>query len=388
MPSYGQQGTYTPLQAYGVTPVPTFGIGINWFAPRIPVVARLPRVDFGGPSFKLVGHRFRPRALTLGAAVVDGTDATITLNDVTMTMKGDVFKLVSGEYVEATGDPTVVTPSTGAGTVAVRRGVSGTTAAAQANSSAVVVIGNSRTGAEAAKAAMSGQTVTLTQYMQTVQHGYSVGGGVQSNGLWPLGPGAATPLEQYKMDCLQNVLDDFEYSAYFGIAEAPDASGSAGRAKMAGLRSTLTTNRVTSPSDAAAYKATSFQRDLLTAPRKNGGAPSAVVVSSNWMDAFTTWGFPLQLVSQGQTSLGVDVSVMKCPFLGDVEIIEASLLPNFTAFSLTAGQVRWRVKRAVVDEPYGKTADSADGHMIGEMALDIESEAHHAWLEGVTAFSA
>lgn len=384
----GQQGTYTPQQAYGVTPVPTFGIGINWFAPRIPLVARLPKVEFGGPSFKLIGHQYRPRSLTLGAAVADGAATTITFSDVTQLMKGDVFKLVSGEYVEATADPVVTNTTTGAGTIEVRRGVSGTTAAAQADASAVVVIGNSRTGAEAAKAAMSGQTVALTQHMQTVQHGYSVGGGVQSNTYWPTAPGMATPLQQFKMDSLQNVLDDFEYSAYFGIGEAPDAAGSAGRAKMHGLRSVLTTNRTTNPADAAAYKATSFQRDLLTKPRKKGGSPGVVVISSNWMDAFAIWGWALQHVSQGQTSLGIDVSVLKAPFLGDVTLIEASLLPDFTAFSLTEGQVRWRIKRAVVDEPYGKTADASDGHMIGEMALDIESETHHAWLEGVTAFSA
>lgn len=386
--AYGQQGTYAPQQAYGVTPVPTFGIGINWFAPRVPLVARLAKTGYGGPSFKLIGHNFRPRNLTLGAAIADGVATSATVSDVTGLMKGDILKLVSGEYVEITADPTVTNTSTGAGSITIRRGVSGTTGALQAINSAVYVIGNSRTGAEAAKAAMSGQNVTLTQHMQTVQHGFSVGGGVQSNTYFPLAPGAATPLAQYEMDALQNTLDDFEVSAYLGIAEAPDASGSAGRAKMAGLRPTLTTNRTTNPADAAAYKASSLQRDLLTKPRKNGGQPDVLVVSSNWMDAFTIWSFQLQMIQQGQTSLGVNITSYRCSFLGDIEIWEASLLPDFTAFSLTSREVGWRVKRPVVREYYGKSGDSTDGHMIGEMAIDIQNEAHHAWLEGVTAFSA
>lgn len=375
------QGIVSPTQVNGAIPNEVFGIAINWFAPRTPLLYRLPRVFDGSPTYQMAGHKYRPRTTTLGAAVTDTTGTTLTVADNSFFMQGDVLKLASGEYVEVTADPN----SDGV-SLTIRRGIGSTTAATQTNGSTVTLIGNSRTGAEDQPKAISSVLSTTTQYAQTIQHPYSVGGGVQSNTLFPVAPGARTPLEQYKMDAMQNCMDDAEIAAYLGVGEAPNVTG--GRAKMKGIRSLISTNLVTSPSDASAYKATSFQRDLLTKPRKNGGRPSIVVCASNWMDAFSTWGQPLQKIVEGQTTFGVPISVYAAPFLGDVTIVESSLMTDYTAFSLTEQEARWRVKRPMVDEPYGKSGDNTKGHMIVELSIELDNEAHHAWLEGVTAFSA
>jgi hypothetical protein len=375
------QGAVTPAGIAGVIPNEVFGIAINWFAPRVPLLFRLPKVPDGSPIYQMVGHKYRPRTTTLGAAITSSGATSIVLADNTSFMQGDVLQLASGEHVEIVADPN----SDGV-TITVNRGVETTTAATQSNGSAVRLVGNSRTGAENSPKAIQSVLTSVTQYAQTFQHPYTIGGGVLSNTLFPVAPGARTPLDQYKMDAMQNALDDISQSSYFGVGESA-ANATSGRAKQVGLRTLITTNKVTSPSDASAYKSTSFQRDFLTAPRKSGGYPNIVVLASNWMDAFATWAIPLQKIVQGQTTFGADITAFAAPFLGDVLIIEDSLLPNYTGFSLTEQECRFRFKRPLVDEPYGKIGDTAQGHMIAEGSIELDNEFHHAWVEGVTAFS-
>ena len=376
-----QQGALAPYQIASVIPNEVFGIAINWFAPRTPMLARLNKIPDGSPVFQMIGHKYRPRTATTNAAVANSTGTTLTLVDASYLMQGDVLKLASGEYVEVTADPDATN-----NTATVRRGIGGSTAANIANTTTVTLVGNSRTGAEDQPKSIASALATATQYMQVIQHPYSIGGGVISNALFPIQPGVATPLEQYKMDAMQNAMDDAEMAAYLGLAEAPNATVT--RAKMAGLRNIISTNLNTQPTNYNGYHAADFQRDLLTKPRKSGGRPDMIFVASNWMDAFATWSIPLQKLDQGDTIFGRNIAAYSCSFLGDVTIVEASLLPDYTAFSVTSDEVRWRVKRPLIDEPYGKSGDLTKGHMLMELAIEVDNEFHHAWVEGVTAFSA
>lgn len=379
------QGGVAPTNVQGVTPNNVFGVAINWFANRNPLVARLAKVTDGSPQFQMIGHSYRLRETRTGGAINDTND-TFTLTNVSFLMQGDVLRTHTGEYVEVTANPTISNTTTGEGTVTVRRGVAGTTAANTNDNTVVTLVTNSRTGAEDFPQAVQSPRVSVLQYQQTVQHPYTIGGGVQSNTAFPLVPGASTPLDEYRMDAMQNAMDDIEIAGYFGKAEANSAG--IGRAKMGGLQHFLTTNQTLSPSDASAYKPSSFQRDLLTKPRKNGGQPDMVFVASNWMDAFSVWGVNLQLLPAGSTEFGTPINTYYAPFLGGVAIVEASLLPDFHAFAITSREVYWRVKRALTDEPLAKTGDVEKGQMIAELALAIENEHHHAWLQGVTAFAA
>jgi len=375
------QGIVTPSQVSSVTPVEIFGIAIDWFAPRTPMLKMFDKIPDGSPTYQMAVGKYRPRTTTLGASVADTSTTSITLADASTFMKGDVLALPSGEYVEITADP-----NTGTNVITVTRAVAGTTAATQSNGGTVRLVSNTRDGATDNPTAYSSARSSLTQYAQTILHPYAVGGGVQSNTLYPLAPGMKTPLEQYKMEAIQNCMDDAEMAAVYGIAEST-SNATNKTAKMGGFKSVLTTNNVTSASDRAAYKATSFQRDLLTAPRKYGGQPDTVFVSSNWMDAFAIWSQPLQLINQIDTTFGRNIKVYAAPFLGDIQIVESSLLPDFTAYSVTSSEIAWRVKRPMIDEPYGKTGDNTKGHILVELSIEIQNQAHHAWLEGVTAFA-
>ena len=225
--------------------------------------------------------------------------------------------------------------------------------------------------------------------MQTIEHPYTVGGGVQSNTLFPVSPGRH-PLDQYKMDAMQNAMDDAEYSAYYGVGESAAQNstlGGLGRAKQSGIRTLVVTNKVTSPTNAGEYKATDFQRD--SSPRR--GSRAASPTSSSCPRTGWTPSAPGATRSSSSWSVtrssAAPSSTTTAPFLGDVTIVENSILPDFTAFSLTSPEARFRVKRPLIDEPFGKTGDNVKGHMIAELAIEIDNEGHHPWLENVTAFS-
>ncbi len=97
-------------------------VAINWFVNRCPLVTRVPRVPVASTTFGMVNRAYRTRKAVLGASVAVG-DSQLTLQDASAFMNGDVLELASGERVEITADPNLVT-----NVVQVRRGVEGTTA--------------------------------------------------------------------------------------------------------------------------------------------------------------------------------------------------------------------------------------------------------------------
>jgi hypothetical protein len=129
------------------------------------------------------------------------------------------------------------------------------------------LIGNSRTGAEINQSGVAFRPVGVNQYCQTWQHPVQVGGSLQTSLGYQAQPGLNTPFEQNKMDALQNLMDDMEYSSYYGRGEDPSVSG---RPKQKGLRALLTSNLVTNPTSANAYKPTDLIRDTLETGRVSG----------------------------------------------------------------------------------------------------------------------
>lgn len=384
MPTF-YQGAVTPSQVSTVIPVDIYGIAIDWFAPRSPLQKLLRMVPNSSPSYTMAVGAYRSRTTTLGASVADTSTTTVQVASAGIAqqfMKGDILRLNSGELVEVNADPT-----SGSANLTVIRGVAGTSTSIQSSGTTVRLVGNARTGATDNPTAYSVGRGTLTQYAQTILHPYQVGGGVQSTGNFPTAPGASSPLDMYRMEAMQNCSDDIEMSACYGVAEST-ASATSTSAKMGGLRSILATNRVTSPTNASAYKATDFQRDLLDTPRSSGGQPDMIFVGSNWMSAFTLWSQPLSFIAQDDNAFGRNIKIYRAPFLGDVQIVEHSLLPSYVAFSLNQNEVTWQVKRAMQDQPYGVSGDNTKGHILAELSIAVENESHHAWLEGVTAFSA
>jgi hypothetical protein len=199
--------------------------------------------------------------------------------------------------------------------------------------------------------------------------------------------GIQTPFDFNMTVQLQNMVDDIETSCYYGLAQAPSSDNTV-TAKMNGLRAILATNNVTSPTNASAYGSTDLIRDTLQAARTNGGEPDLLVVSTNFMSGFATWGQAIQRVPAGETVFGTPINVLEAPFLHGVTIVEAPLLRPYTAIALTSSEVYIRNKRNPYWNLRGNRGDMVEGDWIAELAIEVVNESHHAWVEGITAFSA
>jgi hypothetical protein len=302
------------------------------------------------------------------------------MSDVSPFMNGDVLELASGERIEILSDPNLA-----ANTITVRRGAEGTVVGTGAVNDTVRLIGNSRTGSEINQNGIAQRPVGIPQFCQTWQHPVQVGGSLQASSAYQTSPGVRTPFEQNKMSALQNLMDDMEVSSYYGLGDDPAV---AARPKQKGLKTLLTTNNTTSPNNAGAYKATDFIRDTMQQCRINGGDPDVLLVASNFMTGLATWGQAVQRIDAGVNVFGTPIDVFEAPFLGGVSIIEAPLLKPFTAICLTSSEVRMRMKRNEFWSPRGSRGDAFEGDWIAEGAIEVENQAHHAWVEGITAFSA
>lgn len=360
-----------------------FVVTEHWFANRTPLVSRIPRVPVGSTTFSIINRNYRPRSTTLGAAIANNVVTTVTLADASIFMKGDVIE-VGSERLEITADPDLTN-----NTVTVRRGAENSTAAAANNASTVYLIGNSRTGAEIDQNAILLAPSAIAQYCQTYQHPVQVGGSLQADAAFQTAPGINTPFDQYKMDALQNLVDDIEYSSYYGTGEAPSSGG---RPKQRGIKKQISlgvaANVVTSPTNASAYKPTDLIRDTFALARANGGEPDVLLVSSNFMTGLATWSGYVQRIDAGVTIFGQPIKTFNVAFLPNVDIIEAPLLKPFTAVCLTSSEVRMRVKRNEFWNPRGNRGDAMEGDYIAEMAIEVDNPGHHAWVEGITTFSA
>jgi Family of unknown function (DUF5309) len=359
----------------------------NWFANRNPLVTRLPYVPVERVDFLMYTHRYRARGTTLGVAIASNGTTALTFADTTFLMNHDVLQLVdintgNTEFVQINGDPTSAT------TVNVIRGTAGTTALSAVGLNSVVnLIGNSRNGAEVNQTGLSTIGISRTQYCQTFQFPVQIGGSAQTARAQVMPGGIQTPFDFNMTVQLQNLVDDIETSAYYGIAQAPSSDNTV-TAKMNGLQNILQTNNTIAPTNAAAYGSTDLIRDTLQTARTNGGEPDLLVVSTNFMSGFATWGQAIQRIPAGETIFGTPINVLEAPFLHGVTIVEAPLLRPYTAIALTSSEVYIRNKRNPYWNLRGNRGDMVEGDWIAEMAIEVVNESHHAWVQGITAFSA
>lgn len=354
-------------------------VAINWFVNRCPLVTRIPRVPVASSTFTVINRSNRTRRGNLASAAT-ASDTSLSLVDASSLMNGDVLELPSGERVEL-----VAAPNPTANTVSVRRGVEGTTPAAAASGAEVLLIGNSRTGGEVDQLGVAIKPTGTTQFCQTWQHPVQVSGSLQATAGYQTDPGLQSPLDQVRMEALRNLVDDMEFTSYYGLGEDPATSA---RPKQRGLRSMLVTNRTTAPANAGAYKPSDLIRDTFEKCRRAGGDPDVLLVSSNFMTGLAVWGHAAQRIDAGTNVFGVPIEIFEAPFLGGVTLIEAPLLKPFTAVALTSSEVRMRMKRNEFWSPRGPRGDAFEGDWVAEGALEVQNESHHAWLEGITAFTA
>ncbi|WP_165221887.1 SU10 major capsid protein [Aquisphaera insulae] len=377
MPLY-EGGPLTPFSAFnaGVIPNDVFGVAINWFVNRTPLVSRLPKLPTGSPQFLVTNDNYRPRSNPLNnGAAVTAAATTATVADGSIFDTGDVIQ-IENEYILVTG--------ISGNALTITRGYAGTTAASHADALPVYLVSNSRTGAELNVTSVSRIPQAVTQYCQTVQHAYQVGGSLLSDVNYA--SGFATPLDRDRMLAIQHTMDDFESACYYG--KGVPLSASTSRPLMKGIFSLLQTNNVSSPTNAAAYKPSDLVRDTLQACFNGGGNPTVLLVSTDFLSGMAVWGHAAMRLNAGSNVFGTPIDLFEAPFLSGVSIIPAPLLRPGTAICLSDSEIRIRLKRAMIDKPRGSRGDAFEGDIIMEGAIEVDNEAHHACVSGVTAFAA
>lgn len=375
MPLFDRDVT-TPFDSMnsGAIPLDVFGVAINWFANRTPLISRLPKLPVGSPTFVIINDNYRPRTAVVTAAL-DNASTSVNVAD------GSMFDL--GDVIELEGEQMLVT-AIAVNTLTVVRGYGGTAAAAHASGLSAYLITNTRTGAEVNIQALSRIPTPTVQYCQTVQHAYQVGGALQSVENFVSGIG--TPLDRDRMIAMQNCMDDFEQATYYGLG-VPITSPTT-RPQMKGLRNLIASNQTSAPVNAAAYKPSDLVRDTIQKCFDGGGNPNFMLVSTDFLTGFAVWGHAVQRLEAGATVFGTPIDLFEVPFLSGISLVPAPLLRPGTAVCLSGPEVRVRLKRPLFEKPRGSRGDAVEGDFIMEGAIELDNEAHHAWVSGITAFAA
>lgn len=373
-----EKGPLTQYSAHnaGVIPDDVFGVAINWFINRTPLFARLPFAPLDSPQFLITNESYRPRKFTLKTAIAATTTTAIVPNE-------DVSHILVGDIIQASTEAMLVTANS-SGTLTVTRGYAGTTALASIAADAPFRLVTTATdGAAVDKEAVSRAPEAVVQYAQTIQHAYSVGGALQANGNYVSGHG--TPLDRDRMYCMQHCVDDYESAAYYGLG-VPLNSATA-KPAMKGLANLIKTNRITTPTNASAYKPADLVKDAIESCVRHGGQPNTLLVSTDFQTGFATWRNHLERLDAGANVFGGRIDLYHASFLPGLVVIPAPLLDAGTVIALDSREVRNRFKRTLFDQERGKRGDATEGDFIMEGAIELDNESHHAFVTGITGFA-
>lgn len=391
-----------PYQVDSEMPVDLSAFAQDSFIDEFPLATRLSRTPIGSNKFDIITHSPRPRDLALGADIVAAGDGTITLDNVSSLMQGDVLE-VGAERVEVHGAITITNDTTGAGTVEVRRAVEGTTATDATASptthtvgDSVYLVGNSRDGGEVDQEAYRVQRTLTEQFIQTFQFPIQVGGRTAALSDMVLPPGSGnsrTPnggpvLTREEEDKLRDMMKDIESTSLYGLGQAALAAN--GRWKQKGLRlfSSIGGNLVDDPVNKAAYKPSDFSRDITQNVADKGGKVDIIVCATNWGQAWATWGHAHMAIPAGETRFGTPISVFETSLFPGIAIWYSRAMRPGHCAALDSSRVRMRYIRPESYKPRGSRGDAFEGDWISDMGIEIEDpEQAVAWVEGVTQFS-
>ncbi len=362
---------------------------VTMFVPETPLMTILPRVKADTVTVEWLNSKTRPRSNTLSVAISSTGQTTLSFVDASMYMQGDILQLNDGtnnEFVEVNADPVI---GGSPDTVVVLRGKAGTTAqsAFATNNTVVTLVGNSRTGGEINQNGIRNIRVKTSNQCQTFQFPVQVAGSAQSTkAILPAGIASLFASEQ--IEAMRNMKRDMEYTSYYGLGETLAAGN---RPKQKGFKTQIVTNLTTAPTNAGAYAQDDFIRDGIQKCRDGGGDPNMCLVSTGFLRGLAKWGQTPERITVGETAIGTPIEAYKAPFLSrDLVFMEAQQLGksnNITAFLFNTDEVAWRNKRNEFWNPRGVRGDAIEGDYIAEGCTQLVNEAHHAWIEGITAFA-
>lgn len=388
--SWGTYGVMDAAAASGASSIPVLDQALlEWpdLAPFLAAADKRPMTDL---SFLIASLRHKPRSSNLTAAIADGVATSCGIVDGTGLVVGEVIEFATGERAEVTAI-TITNATTGAATLTIRRGIQGTTGAAQTDAGLVRFIGNSASGAEENRTAASGQARTYTQYVQEFQTPIATASNLQNASNYGMSFGAATPFDAAVQNGIRSTMQDVDTTLVYGIAEAIGGANALNRAKMAGVRALSVAvasggGKVTSPTNAASYSPPDFLRDFVQTPRENAGVVvDTIVLGMNWVQAFAIWGVAIERLNPDSTALGVNLSVFRSS-LGDQDLIFTPNVRNFHGFSFRYSELVVGVKTPMMVERLAKNGRVERAQIVMEASLAVQDAYRLGWVEGVTAF--
>lgn len=360
------------------------------FINEAPLISMLPRERADGQVYSVTVYDVRPRTYTLAAAVATTGQTTFTLSDASPLQVGDVLGLVKNdgtalEHVEITADP-----NTSANTIVVRRARGNTTATTNdlSGNTTLTLIGNSRTGSEVDQTATRSARSTITQAVQTFEFPVQVGrvANATSNTRLPNGISNVFSLEQKVK--MTELMRDEEYTAYYGLYEAPAAAGD--RAKSRGLRSWVAQGSNLKTNGGGSYTKLNFIADTIQKCLNGGGNPDIALVSNDFALGLSTWSVGLQQFSDPRRTpfLGVPIKEFEAPFLGHpVTIIPSFQLKAGTVFVGTSSDMKVRFIEEESFAPRGRRGSAVEGDFYADTCIEVGHPNWHAWVEGITGFA-
>lgn len=359
------------------------------FINETPLITRTPQQPAEGQVYNIVSYDVRPRGYTLAAAIIT-TDTTITLNDTTPLLVGDVLEMFDTaaaniERIEVTA------LGTDGVTATIRRAREGTTALANtaagaASTKVVTLIGNSRNGSEVNQQAKRTVRTLVEQYVQTFQNPVQVGGLANAvrNTRLPAGFSSVFSLEQQV--AMTEMMRDMEYTSYYGLGEKPSAVND--RAKQKGLRKLINSNNVKTNAGAS-YTFLNFVADGAQKCLDGGGDPDVCICSTDLVTGLQTWGFAKQQINTPRMNLlGLPINEIAVPFAsGTITFIPSFQMRKGTACVLTSKDVLMRYIRQAFWQLRGNAGDAHQGDFIGDTCVEIGHPSWHSWIEGISSYA-
>jgi hypothetical protein len=370
------------------------------FINEAPVVTRAHREAAAGVSYSIDTYDVRARTKTLTSAIVTG-DSTITLNDTTSLVIGDILELINtaGSAVERL-QVTALPSST---TATITRAMSGTTAIANdttggAANNVVKVIGTSKFGSEVDTIATRATRTLIPQYVQSFLLAAQMSRLANQVQNTALPPGIASPFDLEQQTKMTELVRDEEYTLYFGMGEAPSTTVTA---KCRGIKQligyynggssapALNSNVNVKLAAGGSYTFLNFVADGIQKAIDGGGDPDTIICSTNFLGGLNTWGYAKsQIIEPRTTKLGVPIAEITVPLASKpITIIPSYQMPAGTACVLT-----WRdlLVRYIAEEtwlPRAIRGQAIEGEYYADLCPELGHPGWHAWVEGITSFA-
>lgn len=383
------QGILEPIQFSGERPTVISAVTREVFVNETPLVARLPRVP--GIDVKYTKNIFdvRGRSYVLGTGDLTNSATSLPIADSSPFLVGDVLELNDGTNVERVE----VTAIPDATHLTIRRAREGTTGTAflTATPTKVLLIANSRTGAEIDQVAHRPTRTTLDFFAHTCQFPVQVGGlaeAVSKN--TPLPQGQRSVFGQNRAVMLIEMMRDIEYAAYYGKGENPAAAGD--RGKMKGLQTLIASYNSganVKTNAGASYTIASFIADAIQKIYDVGGNPDVILCSTDFLGGLNTW-VPGKTSYTGRTTsaLGFPIDEFILPLTAKpLKFIPALQLAKGTAVVLTSSDIRMRVLRDEFWNPRANRGDAIEGEFLATMNIDLDHPQWHSWVGGITSYA-